>query len=678
MIDDIRPRVDGGRLPAKAALGDFVPVTATAFIDGHDLVRCELRHRQQGQRPWVVEPMTMQPDDRWRGGFVATDLGRHEFVVRAAADRWGTWARDLVARAEALEDISAELAVGSDLAGEAATRARGKNRVALRAVAEVLSGARRGLESDVSGDLGVDIGGKTVAALVASEDVADLVWHHRPPTGTVDAPKLAVFVDPVRARFSTWYEMFPRSAADGDRHGTFADVERRLDYVARLGADVLYLPPVHPIGLTDRKGRRGVAGAGAGDPGSPWAIGATAGGHTAIHPELGTVDDFEKLVHAAGQRGIDIALDLAFQCSPDHPWVDEHPDWFRHRPDGSIRFAENPPKKYQDIIPLDFESADWRGLWGALLDVVRFWIDRGVRLFRVDNPHTKPLAFWEWLIGSVKDDDPGVIFLSEAFTRPSVMYRLAKVGFSQSYTYFTWRTNKWEIESYLHELVDTGVADYFRPNFWPNTPDILPEHLQTGLASTFMARLVLAATLASNYGIYGPAFELREHVPLRPGSEEYEDSEKYTVRHWDLDRSDSLADFVARMNRIRHDHPALHHNHTLRFHAVDNDQLIAYSKSHLVENGSYLGQGPAHPPQSPDVILVVVNLDPSHPQSGWVQLDLGAMGMDAERPFTVHELLTDARYEWNGPRNFVKLDPDVVPAHVFRVGVESTGAGAAP
>jgi starch synthase (maltosyl-transferring) len=674
VIEQIRPQVDAGRFAAKAVVGDFVAVTACAYIDGHDLVTCELRHRRGGDRAWITEPMKALPDDRWRGGFPVTDLGRHEFCLRAAVDRWRTWCRDLEARSGALEDVAVELVVGAELLDAAAARARGQVRNALRTVAQSLRHAPRGLESDVGDEVTFDHRG-TLASLLRSEELAELMWRFRAPSGTSESPKLAVFADPVRARFSTWYETFPRSVGDGRNHGTLADVEALLDYVSDLGADVLYLPPIHPIGKTNRKGRRGVPEATAADPGSPWAIGSSDGGHTAIHPDLGTMADFEHLVAAAGQRGIDIALDLAFQCSPDHPWVTEHPDWFHHLPDGSIRYAENPPKKYQDIYPLDFETPQWRELWHALKDVVLWWMDHGVKVFRVDNPHTKPLTFWQWLIPAIKETDPRIIFLAEAFTRPSVMKRLAQIGFTQSYTYFAWRTSKWEIESYLRELVDTDTADYFRPNFWPNTPDILPEHLQTGGTPMFLARLVLASTLAASYGIYGPAFELQEHMPLGPGSEEYDDSEKYTIRHWNRQAPDSLGAFVARMNRIRHEHPALHHNRTLRFHSIDNEQLTGYSKSHLVEPGAYLGEAPVHPPPHPDVILVVVNLDPCHTQSGWLELDLDALGVPADEPFLVHDLLTDARYEWRGRRNFVQLDPDVVPAHVFRVAALSAVAG---
>jgi starch synthase (maltosyl-transferring) len=419
-----------------------------------------------------------------------------------------------------------------------------------------------------------------------------------------------------------------------------------------MGFDVLYLPPIHPIGRSHRKGKNNQTRAAADDPGSPWAIGAEEGGHSAVHPQLGTVDDFQQLVEAARGHEIEIALDMAFQCSPDHPWVREHPQWFRRRPDGSIQYAENPPKKYQDIYPFDFESHDAPALSQALLDVVRFWIDLGIRIFRVDNPHTKPLRFWEWLIGEVKQTHPETIFLAEAFTRPRTIYRLAKGGFTQSYTYFTWRNLKWEIEQYFESLNQTPVCEFFWPNLWPNTPDILPEYLQTGGRSAFIVRLVLAATLSSSYGIYGPAFELCLAEPRDPFSEDYLDSEKYQIQAWDLDAPHSLKELIARVNRIRRGNPALQQNRNLHFHAVDTQEIVCFSK---------------HSDDFSNIVLVVVNLDPHHPHAASVNLPLDKLGLDAEQGFQVHDLLRDTRYLWHGDGNYVALDPKTVPAHIFRV-----------
>jgi starch synthase (maltosyl-transferring) len=657
VIEGVRPQVDGGRFPAKAAVGDVVTVEADAFVDGHDLVACEVRHRHVTEHHWVSLTMVPLGNDRWRGAFVVSDLGRHRFTVHAWIDRFGTWRRDLKARMDAGQDASADLLVGADLLRRSARRARGEDRRSLTAMAGQLAQA----ETGPAGPL---------VSLIFGDELAELAGRYPDRAAAATSGELSVLVDPERARFSTWYELFPRSASpDPDRHGTLADAEARLPYLTELGIDVLYLPPIHPIGSTSRKGDDGSPVAGPGDPGSPWAIGAPEGGHTAVHPQLGSLDDLDHLVAAATTRGIDVALDLAFQCSPDHPWVHEHPEWFRHRPDGSISYAENPPKRYEDIYPLDFETEAWRDLWDALLAVVEFWIAHGITVFRVDNPHTKPLGFWEWLIASVKRAHPETIFLAEAFTRPKVMYRLAKAGFSQSYTYFTWRQTRWELETYLHELTATEVADYFRPNFWPNTPDILTEQLQGGGESIFAIRLVLAATLAASYGIYGPAFELQDHLPRHPGSEEYLHSEKYALRHWDLERPGSLASVVGRINRIRRSHPALQFNDSLRFHGSENEQLMVYSKSR--PTGETVADGPSG--WDRDTVVVVVNLDPHHPQSGWIDLDLGALGIEADRPFALHDLLTDDRYRWEGPRNFVILDPQVVPAHIFHLRPPAPG-----
>lgn len=648
VIEDVRPVVDGGRFPAKAAVGDDVVVEATAVVDGHDLLACELRVQDDGDPSWSCVEMVPLGNDRWRGAVRAERVGRFRFTVRAGVDRYGTWYRDLLARAGAGQDVRGELLVGAGLLSKAASRASGGDKKLLSAAADCLTGAMEGLASPASTE-GVDLGHDgTVGGMLACPGLADAVRRHRPASDTTTSAAYTVVVDPALARCSAWYEMFPRGASpDAARPGTLADVEARLGYVAALGADVLYLPPVHPIGRTARKGAEGGTTAGPDDPGSPWAIGSELGGHCAIDPALGTLADFRRLVAAARERGVEVAMDLAFQCSPDHPWVREHPAWFRHRPDGSIRYAENPPKRYEDIYPLDFECDDWWGLWLALLDVVHFWIGHGVRVFRVDNPHTKPFDFWEWLLASVKEQHPETIFLSEAFTRPAVMYRLAKLGFTQSYTYFAWRNTKWELESYMRELAD--VAHFFRPSFWPNTPDILTGALQTGGTATFVARLVLAATLAASYGVYGPPFELQEHRPRAPGSEEYLGSEKYAVRHWDLERPESLAPLMTRLNAVRRQHPALQRNDTLRFHATDNDKLIAYSKTY-----------------GDDAVLVVVNLDPRYRQSGWVHLDRFARGPGGG--IEAHDLLTDARYQWEGSHSFVILDPATVPAHVLAIG----------
>jgi starch synthase (maltosyl-transferring) len=637
--------VDDGRYDAKAVVGDEVAVEADVFLDGHDLLAVEFGHRRAGARRWRWAPMSPVGNDRWRGSFVPADLGRHQFVVRARVDRFATWLHDLRARIAAGQSTDVEWLVGAELVRAAAAHASPREQRRLLELADELSAGSRP-DLDVLHEV-------RVANLVAR-------YGGEPPT---TSKVYAVRADRPRGRFSTWYELFPRSAAPRPgHHGTLLDVVDRLDYVAGIGADVLYLPPIHPIGTTARKGRNGSERSKRGDVGSPWAIGSPDGGHTAVHPQLGTLDDFSTLVDAAAQRGIEIALDLAFQCSPDHPWVTDHPDWFKHRPDGSIRYAENPPKRYQDVYPLDFDSPDWQALWAALRDVVEFWVGRGVSIFRVDNPHTKPFPFWEWLIPAVQADHPEVIFLAEAFTRPKVMQRLAKLGFTQSYTYFTWRNDKWELEQYLTELTTTDIADYFRPNFWPNTPDILSEPLQQGNRATFAVRALLAGTLTASYGIYGPVFELAVRTPRHAGSEEYLDAEKYEVRHFDLDDPTSLAGLLSRINGIRRDHLALQHDRTLTFHRCDNDQLMAYSKTaEGVAGADASGVGGSAP------ILVVANLDARHAQSGWVDVDIQTLGLADDGPFVVADLLSGTRYEWKGGPNFVILDPVTGPGHVFRV-----------
>ena len=635
VIESVTPQVDGGRFAAKRIVGDLVEIQADCFADGHDAVAAVLHWRRAGEKDWKETPMEPVGNDRWRGCFAVDSPGVYEYRVAAWVDHFLSWRRDL-ARRDDPDDIRIAALVGAQLAEEAAQRAGAGDRdLLLDWAARLRAGtAPQGLKA-----IGLD---QTFAALAARHADRRFACYSEP---------LRLVVDPPHAVFSSWYELFPRSAADEPgRHGTLRDVERRLPYVKRMGFDVLYLPPIHPIGRVNRKGRNNSLVAQPDDVGSPWAIGAAEGGHKAIHPELGTMDDFRSLVACARELGIRIALDIAFQCAPDHPYVQEHPEWFRKRPDGSVQYAENPPKKYQDIYPFDFESPDWQGLWQELLSVFRFWIDEGVTIFRVDNPHTKAFPFWEWCIAEIKKTHPETVFLSEAFTRPRVMHRLAKLGFTQSYTYFTWRNTKRELTEYFTELTRGPGAEYFRPNVWPNTPDILPEHLQYGGRPAFMARLVLAATLSASYGIYGPAFELMEHKPREPGSEEYLDSEKYQLRHWDLEREDSLADFIARVNRIRHEHPALQRNHSLRFLEVDNEHLLAYAKR-----------------DEEDVILTVVNLDYHHTQSGWVTLDPAEFGLDATAGYQMHELLTGARYLWHGNRNYVSLDPQRAPAHIFRL-----------
>jgi starch synthase (maltosyl-transferring) len=640
VVEGIVPRVDCGRFAAKRALGDLVAVEADVFTDGHDVVACRLLRRSADTSAWQESPMSPLGNDRWRGELRVDRLGRWEVTVEGWVDHFLTWRRDLEKRHAAGQASDVDLRIGAGIVLAAAGRA-----------GDAADRAQLERQADRLADGGAGLGERVTLALSAALREVMERWPDR--TLLTRHPPVTLQVDPERARFSAWYEMFPRSAAlQPGRHGTLRDVSARLDYVARLGFDVLYLPPIHPIGRTHRKGRNNARTAAAGDVGSPWAIGAAEGGHTAIAPELGTFDDFADLVAAAGERGIQVALDLAFQCSPDHPWVSEHPEWFRRRPDGSIQHAENPPKKYEDIVPFDFETPAWRELWVALAEVVRFWVARGVTIFRVDNPHTKAFPFWEWLIAEIRAAHPEVFFLAEAFTRPRPLYRLAKLGFSQSYNYFPWRTGKRELTAYFTELTRGETVELMRANLWTNTPDILTEQLQHGGRPAFVQRLLLAATLGASYGIYGPPFELMEAQPREPGSEEYLDSEKYQLRHWDLAGRPSLAELIARLNRIRRDNAALQHDRHLTFHAVDGEALIAYSK---------------RSPAGDNVVLVVVNLDPVHRHGGWLDLDLAALGVEAGRPFQVHDLLTETRQQWSGARAWVELDPQAVPGAIFRV-----------
>ena len=637
VIENVQPAIDAGRFPIKRVIGQTVEVEADAFTDGHDALRCVLRYRHESETGWREVAMVPLVNDRWRASFTILELGRYFYTITAWVDHFLSWQHELVRRKDA-QDIAVALQVGAKLVGEAAQRAAGDAQTQLQRYAAEMGSA----DPDVGKQMALS---ETLTSLMAQHPERSLATHY--------PIELGVRAERVKALYSTWYELFPRSCVgEGMRHGTFAECEKRLPYVAEMGFDVVYLPPVHPIGLTKRKGPNNTLQAGEADPGSPWAIGAANGGHKAVHPQLGTLEDFRSLVKKARSLGIDIALDIAFQCSPDHPYVHEHPEWFRHRPDGSIQYAENPPKKYEDIYPFNFENETWAELWQELLDVFLFWIEQGVYIFRVDNPHTKPFPFWEWLIGEVQRDHPETIFLAEAFTRPKMIYRLAKLGFSQSYNYFPWRNTKSEIETYFTELTRTEVREYFRPNLWPNTPDILPEYLQFGGRPAFMLRLVLAATLGASYGIYGPAYELMEAAPREASAEEYLNSEKYEVRHWELGRADSLKDFIARVNRIRRDSPALQQDHKLQFFDVDNDALLCFAKT---------------TPDESDTILVVANLDPHHTQSGWVRLALDALGLETDRPYQMHDLLTDARFLWNGARNYVEIRPQVAPAHIFRL-----------
>jgi starch synthase (maltosyl-transferring) len=658
IIEAVEPEVDGGRFAAKGTPG-AVRVECDAFADGHDSIAVVLLSRREGKRQWTESRMTHAFNDRWRGRFMALEVGRYEYTIEGWVDEWGSWEKGMRKWLEAGVDVEAHLAIGAELVARAAERAGGSSSGDAGVLGEVASSMRDESEPAAAR-----------AERAFSEEVGSLMWAHADRSSATRYGKvLRMVVDPERARFSAWYELFPRSLGEAGAHGTFRDVEAHLPYVAELGFDVLYLPPVHPIGRTHRKGKNNARTAAAGEVGSPWAIGSEEGGHKAIHPELGTMAELRRLVRTAREEyGISVALDIAFQASPDHPWVKEHPQWFRHRPDGTIAYAENPPKKYEDIYPIDFESEDWQALWLELESVFRHWVEKaGIKVFRVDNPHTKSLRFWEWCMNRLKAEYPDLIFLSEAFTRPKVMYRLAKLGYTQSYTYFAWRRARWELEQYFTELANPPVVDFFRPNAWPNTPDILTDQLQSGEKPMYLQRLVLAATLSANYGVYGPAFELMESAPREAGKEEYLDSEKYQLRDWDLE-GDNIREYITRVNRIRRENPALQHDRSLRFHGAENDRIMVYSKWSHADGSPYTYRYlEDRPGDDGNLILVVVNLDPKHTQSSMIHLPLDQWGMEVGDSFEVHDLISNARYVWRDWSNYVELNPHAFPAHIFRV-----------
>jgi starch synthase (maltosyl-transferring) len=639
VIEQVSPEIDCGRFAIKRVIGETVVVEADVFADGHDQVTCQILYSEDGEN-FQSSPMKPLANDRWRGEFTVVKIGQYQYTVEGWIDHFQTWRHALEKRIAADQDVHVDLLIGVELIEAAAMRAAAQQDATL-----LRQWAHRLRENKDK---------PSAEKLALDEELLRVM--ERNPDRTFSSryeKQLTVVVDRVKARFSTWYEVFPRScSSEPGRHGSFCDCEAWLPYVASMGFDVVYLPPIHPIGHTFRKGKNNSVVVQPGDVGSPWAIGSKEGGHTSIHPELGTLEDFNRFRSKAAEHGLEIALDIAFQCSPDHPYARQHPEWFRKRPDGTIQYAENPPKKYQDIYPLDFESAQWRPLWEELKSVFEFWIDQGVHIFRIDNPHTKPFSFWEWVIGEIKGQYPDVLFLAEAFTRPHVMSRLAKAGFSQSYTYFAWRNTKNELTSYFTQLTQSELREYLRPNLWPNTPDILPEFLQVGGRPAFIIRFILAATLGSSYGIYGPAFELCENLPIQPGSEEYLNSEKYELKHRDLHSGASLKDLISRVNSIRKENLALQSNGNLRFHETDNPALICYSRT---------------TDDFANVIVVVVNLDCLHTQSGWVHLDLGSLGIDANRAFQVHDLLGDGKYLWQGSPNYVELVPESLPAHILRL-----------
>lgn len=639
IIENVKPELDGGRYFIKRVPGERIDVEADIFGDGHDVIRASLLYRAVGKKKWEEVSMQGYPNDLWKASFTPAGQGFYEYTIEAWIDPLSTWHHGFVKKLEDGQHMGVELQIGSQLLKNAATLYSKAKAAPLLKFAKLLEDEKGYTES--------------VNAVISNEfehTLEDLPYKNFP---TIYDRELRVRVGSPRELFSTWYEFFPRSASQTPgKHGSFEDVERLLPRVVEMGFDVLYLPPIHPIGEKNRKGKNNAVTAQPGEPGSPWAIGSKDGGHKAIHKELGTLEDYKNLIKKANSMGVDIALDLAFQCAPDHPYITEHPEWFNWRPDGSIAYAENPPKKYQDIVPLNFECDAWEALWQELKEVTLFWVKQGVRIFRVDNPHTKPILFWKWLIAEVQAVEPNTIFLSEAFTRPKIMASLAKVGFTQGYTYFIWRNSRKEMEEYLTEISQSELREFFRPNFWPNTPDILPYELMGAGSNSFVQRLIMAATLSSNFGMYGPAYEFLDNRGNFNGKEEYLDSEKYEIKAYDWNHRNRLTDTITRVNQIRHQHPALHDTYNIHFTRTDNDKLMSYVKMS---------------PDRSSIIWCIVSWDPIHNQAGFVEVPKELLGIHGRVNLQVQDLLTNEVYHWFNDWNFIELNPHRFPAHIFRV-----------
>ncbi|AKD57139.1 alpha-1,4-glucan--maltose-1-phosphate maltosyltransferase [Spirosoma radiotolerans] len=664
VIERVSPELDGGQFPIKAIPGDVVAVEADIFADGHDYLTAVLLYKHIDEANWTEMAMAPLVNDRWGASFVVEKQGRYLYTFEAWINHPASWQHEIHLKVADGQRITSELLAGATYldgmleraggkkADATAVKSKSKKKVevseetpdvkALREMAALFRAGSAAAEGDPYNE----------AVSVAESDQFTFYANRYPERShtTRYGHELGVEVDRARAGFSTWYCLFPRSASRQEgKHGTFRDVEALLPRISGMGFDVLYLPPIHPIGTAHRKGKNNSVICQPGEPGVPYGIGSEAGGHDTIHAELGTVDDLKHLIAIAKNYDMEIAMDLAIQCSPDHPWAKEHPEWFKKRPDGTIQYAENPPKKYQDIYPVYFETDDWRNLWEELKRVLLVWGSWGVRIIRVDNPHTKPFVFWEWIIAEVKKEYPDMIFLSEAFTKPKVMQELAKRGFTHSYTYYTWRNTKAELQEYMTELTQGEMRHYFRPNFWPTTHDINPYSLQSGHEPQFLIRYFMAATLSSNYGIYGPSFELMEHIPF-PNKEEYLNSEKYEIRLWDWDKTNKLTYLITLVNRIRRENAALQTTNNLTFCTVSDDAIMAYLK---ITGGNRL--------------LIVVNTDAYQRRAGMVQVPIWQLGIGYDQPYKVHDLLTGAYYTWQGEQNYVELDPYVLPMHLLRI-----------
>jgi starch synthase (maltosyl-transferring) len=638
IITNVLPSVDNGAFPAKAIVNKQLEISADIFADGHDHIAAAIQIKHTSEKQWNELPLKFCENDRWLATYVPSILGTYQFRILAWIDHFSTWQADIHKKYLAGQDISVDLKAGVKIVQEAIGRSTGKNKEALILWADDLDNASNIEDS---------------YALSQSYIISPILNKCRDKSKVTTHPQtFEITIDPPKAGFSAWYELFPRSAsAEPGKHGTFNDVINLLPRISKMGFDVLYLPPIHPIGFKHRKGRNNSLTATENDPGSPWAIGNKTGGHKAINAELGTLKDFKKLVSEARKLDIDIAMDIAFQCSPDHPYVKQHPEWFKWRADGTVQFAENPPKKYEDILPFNFESEDWQGLWEELKSVFEYWVDKGVTIFRVDNPHTKAIPFWEWAIKELKAEHPELIFLAEAFTRPRIMEQLAKAGFSQSYTYFTWRNAKWELQEYVNELTKTNLRYYFRPNFWPNTPDILTQELVTGGENMHIIKLILAATLSSNYGLYGPVYDFAINEPM-PGKEEYNDNEKYEIKYWDWNCYTKIREVMTRINRIRKENPALQETFNIEFAETDNDNIICFMKSDASRE---------------NIMIIAINLDPHNTQSANIKLPLHKFGLKYDEHYTVHDLLSGDKFQWYSDRNWVSLNPYDLPAHILRM-----------
>lgn len=637
IIENISPAISEGKHPISAIVDEIIPVEADVLVDGHDLIAASVLYKHEKEKSWKEQRMGLLENDRWQASFSVEKQGFYSYKIAAWVDYALNWQYGIKRKIDDGQKVTSEMLEGIDYLKEVTPKATKSEQAYLTDLQRAFGDPEsydRAIQEAVSSKL-KDIFTKYPAKILLNE-----------------SQELQVYVDRLKARFSTWYEFFPRSASEKpDTHGTFKDCERLLPRVAKMGFDILYFPPVHPIGEVNRKGKNNTTEAKEGDVGSCWGIGSKHGGHKSLHPELGTDADFKSLVEKAKDLHIEIAMDFALQAAPDHPWVKAHPEWFKWRPDGTVQYAENPPKKYQDILPIYFESSDWKNLWEEMLSTALYWVEEfGIRVFRVDNPHTKPYYFWGWLISEVKKKHPDVLFLSEAFTKPKVMQQLAKRGFTQSYTYFTWRNSKQELIEYVTELTQSNQRWYFRPNFWPNTPDINPWALQGGNEAIHLQKYALAATLSSNTGLYGPVFEFMESAAL-PGKEEYLNSEKFQIRHWDWNHENKLSTLITRINQIRHENKALQQTNNIEFLTVENDQLLAYYKFDQSKENE---------------LVVVVNLDPYYAQNGWIQLPLASLGVHAGHPVKVHDLVTKSSYIWDKEWNFVELHP-ALPFHIFKL-----------